>query len=75
MYIVHKLDSARALCGSVSSINRIIPLSYRHFIPNSPRFLVCTDEEFGWLCDVLNGDVDFFYQVSDKELSIYDQAD
>lgn len=75
MFIVHKLVTARALCGSESTAARVIPLSYRHFIPDSPRFLVCNDEELGWLCDVLNGDVDFLSNLDVKELSIYDQAD
>lgn len=78
MYIVHKLVTARALAAAEpikGTSARIIPLCYRHFIPDSPRFLVCNDEELGWLCDVLNGDVDFLSNLDVKELSIYDQAD
>lgn len=74
MYLCHKLVTARHLCGGVPTKVRVIPLSYRHFIPNSPRYLVCNDEELGWLCDVLNGDVDFL-SFAGKEMTIYDQAD
>ena len=72
MFIVHKLVTALALCRSESTTARIIPLSYRKFYPGFPHYLVCNEEEFGWLAAVVNGDVSFLTDI--KELSINDQA-